>query len=201
MRHFVLPGWSSKLSLILWVEEKSVRCCSWTRASVRAFDIICVGHCTGCKAKIQCVATPNFLQFNIENFKSNFAHDPKKKRRVLNVDTPKMHEKLDGKSVLKLRAEMAAELMSFGDAEPLIIPTADAMRKAKSRINCPETDPFTALSFLQKKFPKAIHSIRYDPFYIIFSTPYQQAVYKREAMRNNRITISIDSTGLGNLSK
>lgn len=158
-----------------------------------------MGHCTDCKAKIQCEATPKDLQFSIENFDPNYKHDPKKKRRVLSVDMPKLHEKLQAKSVLKLRAEMAAELMLFGEPEPSIIPSADAMRKAKSRIDCPETDPFTALSFLQKKYPKTIHSIGYDPFFIIFSTPLQRAVYKGEAMRNKRPTISIDATGLGNL--
>lgn len=110
---------------------------------------------------------------------------------------PKFQEKLEGKSVLKLRAEMAAELMSFGDSEPSIMPSADAMRKAKSRIDCPETDPFAALSFLQKKYPKTIQSIGYDPFFIIFSTPFQRAVYKGEVMRNKGTTISIDATGLG----
>lgn len=197
-RKLLLPGWTSELSALLWKERKLVCVWSWKRANIRSFDIICSGVCSGCKATIQCEATPKSLRFSIDNVNPDFVHAPNKKRRILSVEVPQLQAKLDGKSVQRVRAEMANELMSFDDPDPPILPNARTLWKTKSRIDCPETDPFTAMSFLQKKYPKTIHSIGYDPFFVIYSMPFQQALYKGEAMRAGRITISIDSTGLGN---
>lgn len=197
LRRYVETGWSSQLSLLLWRERKTICTWSWTHANVRAYDIICDGHCSGCKAKIKCEATPKSLLFEIKNFNPDFEHDPKMKRRILSVDLPKLQEKLDGKSVQKLRAEMANDLMNFGDPDPPILPNATAMRKVKSKMDHYDPDPFKSLSFLQKKYPKTIHSIGYDPFFIIYSTPFQEALYKAEVMRSTRTRICIDSTGPG----
>lgn len=187
-RKLLLPGWTGELSILLWKEKKIVR----------AFDIFCSGICSECKAKIQCEATPRSLRFHIKNFNPDFVHNPNKKRRVLNTEMSQLQAKLDGKSVKRVRAGVANDLMGFGDPDPPVLANASAMRKAKSRIDCPETDPFTAMKFLQIKYPKTIHSIGYDPFFVIYNTPFQQALYKGEVMRTKRITISIDSTGLGN---
>lgn len=198
-RKTLKSGWSSKLSSIIW-EQKKLSCIwSWKRASVRSMDIVCKGSCSDCGATIECEATPKCLRFNIENFDPEFIHNPKKKRRVLKSDMPTLQALLDGKSVQKVRANLANDLMEFGDPEPPVLPNAGAMRQAKSKIDCPDIDPFSSLSFLQKKYPKGIHSIGYDPFFIISSLPLQQALYKGEAMRTKRATISIDSTGLSNL--
>lgn len=199
-RKYLLPGWTSKLSTLLWKEKKLVCVWSWKRANIRASDIICSGICSDCKAEIQCEATRNCLRFSIRNFDPDFVHNPKKKRRILNCEMSELQAKLDGKSVQRLRAELADDLMNFDDPDPPVLPNAGAMRKAKSRIDCPEIDPFAAMSFLQKKYTKSIHSIGYDPFFIIYSMILQQALYKDEDMRTKRITISIDSTGLGNLN-
>lgn len=197
-RKFLAPGCTSELSNLLWKEKKSVCVWSWKRANIRTADIICSGVCTDCKAKIQCEATSKCLRFIIENFNPDFVHKPNKKRRVLNVDMSKLQAKLDGKSVQRVRAEMANDLMSFDDPDPPVLPNAGALRKVKSRIDCSDTDPFTAMAFLQKKYPKTIHSIGYDPFFVIYSIPFQQALYRGEVMRTKSITTSIDSTGLVN---
>lgn len=181
LRRYVETGWSMQLSLLLWREKKSTCIWSWDRANVRAYDISCDGFCKGCKAKIKCEATPKSMLFTITNFDPNFEHDPKMKRRVLSVDLPKLQDKLDGRSVQKVRAEMASNLMSFGDPEPPILPNAAAMRKVKSKMDHPDVDPFTSLSFLQRKYPKTIHSIGYDPFFIMYATPFQNALYKAES--------------------
>lgn len=188
-------GWSSKLSLLLWNEKKIICTWSWTHANVRVYDIICDGHCSGCKAKIKCVATPNGLRFTITNFNSEFKHEPHKKRRVLNVDMAELQAKLDGKSVKRVRAEIAAGCMSFGDPDPPVVSNSPALRKSKARIDCSEVNAFKSLSFLAKKHPKTIHSIGYDPFFIIYMTPLQKALYKGDFMRSKRTRISIDSTG------
>lgn len=187
VRRYVETGWSSKLSLLLWKEKKTICIWSWAHANVRAYDIICDGHCSGCKAKIKCEATPKSLRFEVTNFNPEFKHDLKMKRRVLSIEIPTLREKLDGRSVLKVRAEMANDLMSFGDPEPPILSNESAMRKVKSEMDHSDTNPFTSLSFLQKKYPKTIHSIGYDPFFIIYSTPFQEALYKAEVMRGKKI--------------
>lgn len=198
-RRYVETGWSNKLSLLLWREKKTVWPWpyAWTHANVRAYDIICDGHCSGCKAKIKCEATPSSLRFQVTNFKPEFNHNPKIKRRILSADVPQLQEKLDGRSVLKVRTQMANELMSYGDPEPSILPNASALRKMKSEMDHSDRDPFKSLTFLQQKHPKTIHSIGYDPFFVIYSTPFQEALYKAEALRNTKIRICLDSTGLG----
>lgn len=72
---------------------------------------------------------------------------------------PKLQNLLDGKSVQRVRAEMAVNLMAFGGIDPPIMPNPNAMRRAKYTADCPTVGPFAAVTFLNKKYPKSLHSI------------------------------------------
>lgn len=199
IRHTATSGWTSKLALVFWKAKKLSCVSAWKRANVSKDVIKCEGYCAmpGCTAKIACVATAHNLQFAITGRDPTFVHDPKKKRRILHVDKSAYIEMLDGKSAHGVYAQLLDDVMSDGDVEPSVVPGPNQLRLAKADAgNLRNVTPFASLSILQKAHPKAIHSIGYDPFFVIYSTHLQLAYFIGEILRG-KTSISADATGLG----
>lgn len=170
LRHTATTGWTSKLALIFWNARKLSCVSAWRRANVSKKLIKCEGYCAmpGCSAILRCEATANNLQFTIIGRNPQFLHDPDKKRRILHIDKPVYEKMLDGKTAHKVYAQLLDELMSDGDPVPSIAPGPNQLRQTKSNADRPRNvTPFVSLSMLRQKYPGAIHSIRYDPFFTI----------------------------------
>lgn len=148
-------------------------------------------------AILNCEATANNLRFTISGRDQEFLHDPKKKRRILHVDQPEYIKMLDGKSAHRVYAQLLDKLMSDGDPEPSVAPGPNQLRLTKANAEGLRTvNTFESLSNLQRDNPKAIHSIGYDPFFIIYNTHLQIEYFIGEILRG-KTSISADATGLG----
>lgn len=129
------PGWSAKLTDILW--KKTALPCVWAfkRASYRTNDIICNGQCSICKSEIIAITLHNTktIQFTIKNNNATIPHPPKNKRRLLPTDKTKFKKLLKGISAYAVRCEIADKKMTAGDLEPPNLPSSNALRIIKHR--------------------------------------------------------------------
>ena len=127
LRRVATPGWTGVLCTIIWERIQLPCVIRWKVANVRTQDILCRGSCkiSGCKAKIECIATKEKLTFVIEKFDSAVFHDPKIKRRLQPADKKKYEEMLISNSAYSVRNKQANLLMNKNGIEPLILPSAN----------------------------------------------------------------------------
>lgn len=165
---------------------------------MRVDDIFCSGSCTSdnCNAKFECIATNTNLSITIVGFDPNCPHDLSKKRRILSCEKAKYEMLLKGRSALEVRNELCDDLMDPYDIEPAILPSANALRKMKQRLDVPKENVVDSLLELKKLYPNTIGAIGLDPFFTHYSTELQRACYKIDSARRKPV-ISIDATGLG----
>lgn len=201
-RYVVETGWSGALSAIVWTQFKVPCCLRWKYATVRKADIICEGSCSQpeCDLNITCVAKNKKLSFALTNYDADTPHNPKLKRRMGKFDKEKVLSMLKGKSAFGVNIELADEFMEAGDPHCPLIPTNNSIRIAKHRSEAPRQFVTDALLTLKKEQPDAVSSIGLDPFYLFYSTELQRAFYKNALQGKQRVTLSIDSTGLGMFS-
>ena len=99
-----------------------------------------------------------------------------------------------------LRRKYAGEVMNFADLEPPHIPTANALRVAKSkalREDRIHDDPILGLCIMKysNSFANSIHDIGYDRFFCHYWTSLQINLYREYVKRAKFASISIDATG------
>lgn len=188
-------GWTSLLCSFIWQKWKLPCAWAFNRGSYRIKNVKCVGKCTQpeCDATIKCYATENQLILHIKKSTEDVRH--KKKRRILSVDKPKYVDALRNQKAHVVRSRLADNLMDPGDPESPIILGGNAARKIRSGISAPKMDPIQHLLKLSERNIDCIQNIGLTPFVLFFSTPLQRAFYRAECKRQ-KVTISIDATGL-----
>lgn len=155
----------------------------------------------GCNAKVF-ISTTNEsekLSINITNYNRQIPHSK-------SYTTGKHKEKIE--SILKnntpyvTRAKLANEMVIDGEHEPSVLPKRSALKLQKSRMkNKTEhyfnEDPILSLAEMKQQpgFDKCIMNIGIDPFFVLYSTPTQQALVRTQT-KNSRPIFSCDATGV-----
>lgn len=107
--------------------------------------------------------------------------------------------KLQGKSVMKYRVEMAEKLMqSHDDIEPPHLFDTNVLRVAKQNINEKsyfDKNSIKALEIMQLgPFKNIIHNIGLNPFFVHYWSNYQLDVYRSNTLDETAF-IYLDATG------
>lgn len=200
-RYKVKSGWSASLNKVVWEKFKSD--CSWSfkRADVVSKEVVATGACSFklCHAKIRVETCNNLhtLTIKINDFDGKIVHDGNK-RRVAGDQKVEIEKMLVTASAAKVYNKLVKQNMSPGDVEPAHIPTKNALRIRKHRIQMKglDKDPYLSLSSMAEyEFKRSIHFIGFNPFSVIYSTPLQRKWYRTQATDNRRV-LSIDATGV-----
>lgn len=194
--------WSHKLNETIWnVFRKD---CSWSFKHADAYangDVTVNGHCTfdKCNATVRAHCINNkTLRVTVNHFDKNVIHTGKK-RRITGTFKKSLEKKLKSSSAVKVRNELAGEMMKPGDDEPPHLAKLATIRKQKSRMNLTKagsTDPFHSLSEMkQNRYNQCIQDIWMNPLVIMYSTPLQRKYYRSTSLNVRRV-ITIDGSGL-----
>ena len=98
------------------------------------------------------------------------------------------------------RKGIANSIMEFGDLEPPLVPTANALRIAKSRElkkGQYHENPIMSISYIKYSDPlfhDAIKAIGFDPFFVQYWMSYQLQLYNDYCKNRPYSKISIDAT-------
>lgn len=104
------------------------------------------------------------------------------------------------KSAVVLHRKISAKAGGMFETSRGRVPSAHAIRNLKYRErqkNKLSSDVFKSLFYLQNspQYANTIHSIGYSPFYIIYGSPKQFALYNMYLKRNKMSKVSCDATG------
>lgn len=208
VRKNILPGWSAKVNEAVWNTSRLPCVWSFKQAIWRMRDVRVDGHCIVCKALFNAIWAHGAAEMNVQvtNYRSDIAHDPKKKRRYRKLcDMDKVVDKLKDKSAYVVRTELADKKMEVGDSEPPQLPSNNALRIIKHNENVknlPKEQKSNAASrimSLEEEFPDCIKKVGMKPFFVMYSTPMQEAWYEVESRVEDPVII-FDASGFGLLS-
>lgn len=193
--------WSHKLNNEIW--EVFRKDCSWSfkRADARANgDVIVQGNCSfnQCNASIYVHAKENkTMLVQVKNYDGKIVHT-NNKRRTTGTLKENIQQKLKSSTAVKVRTDLAADVMKPGDVEPAHLPNLGAMRKQKSRMNMAKAESSDALEAIckmkQTQYKKCIQDVWANPLVVMYSTQFQRKFYQSSLLK--RRVLSIDGTGI-----
>lgn len=199
-------GWTDLLSRVIFKTTKLP--CAYTFKYAKVFPegiyLKIHGICNECETYINghCIEKPTpgtGITITIETL--NTCGIPHDKKRALKGDIRKeVGQHLLMKKPRQYRHEAVCDL-SFGDPEPPYLPRKATLRKVKENatnehLKVEKTlDPIESLYDLKYngKYVGYIQSIGKDPFYCIYGSPMQLAIYKTLLRKHGKILI--DATG------
>lgn len=151
--------------------------------------------------KVQLMHGATNISVDISNFRRTVLHSPSKKRRFIKSHpaNAKILHDLSSKSAFCVRIENADKEMDEDDIEPSHLPSSNALRIIKHRIDEPRgpaRDTSSRFLALMDKYPDCIHEFGVKPFFLFYLSPLQNAWYRIEWDYGPPI-ICIDATGLG----
>ncbi len=125
-----------------------------------------------------------------------------KKRRLIGNRQAKYSERMTDKNMSAsfVRRNEAKKLMEFGEREPNILPTANALRQLKFREkkkSFPHEHPILSLSLLKSVAPYSgvIRDIGLEEFFVHYWSKEELSCYEICSRQNRDIVVSIDATG------
>lgn len=206
------PGvWTEIVHSHFWEQTKIACPITYKRAKIYESGLhYCVfyGNCKTCNSELKgtlCVKPPinSRAIFNC-TLKGNYQKcSEKRKRRTLFNKKLYYTDKLmsDKMSGAMLRRCEANDLMKFGDKEPCILPTSNALRIIKCKAikdQQDDDDPVLALCKMKRDiqpYLNIIKDIGYDRFFVHYWSPLEMNVYRQYTLQNKVTTVCIDATG------
>lgn len=195
-----LKGARSFLRQLVWSLTKFP--CNWQFKHLKFIkeELVCLASCTECKGNLSITTTNDRCSVSIAT--RNI--DPNKKHAKKSLVTGEYKEHVQ--SILKkntpyvTRSILANEMMSAGDDEPARLPSTATLTKQKYRANKTEPlheDPAIAISIMKNEtqYSSTIQNIGLNPFFVLYMTPTQNALFQTETKRS-RIILSVDATGI-----